>query len=159
MMEGKMIDATRQLLGEEQILDKSWEEIEAVFNDAWDRMVEELEGKVAWNKLSKNEQALKHAAMTKKTFISLGEDKYSALSEDEKRKLDFSIWVGCGCHKNMNSVLDGNAGMMAWWDKNDVTSPIILANKDNAAILNDVTSTDDLTPVEQQALTKHLGMV
>jgi len=45
VMEGKMIDATRQLLGEEQILDKSWEEIETVFDDAWERMVEELEEK------------------------------------------------------------------------------------------------------------------
>jgi len=66
VMEGKMIDATRQLLGEEQILDKSWEEIETVFDDAWERMVEELGGKAVWDKLSKNEQALKHAAMTKR---------------------------------------------------------------------------------------------
>src|SRR6202050_143178 len=87
-------------------------------------------------------------------MISLGEDKYSELSEEQKKDLDFFIWVGCGCHKNLNSVSGGNAGMVAWWDENDVTGPILLANKDNAGILKDVTSTDDLTPVEQQAFDK-----
>jgi hypothetical protein len=130
------------------------EEIENLFDDAWDKMVEELGGKAAWGKLSRDEQALQHAIMIKKTLISLGEDKYAALSEEEKKELDFFIWVGCGCHKNLNSVSGGNAGMIAWWDEKNITGPILLANKDNTAILKDVTPTDDLTPVEQQAFEK-----
>ena len=95
VMEGKMIDATRQLLGEEQVLDKSWEEIENLFDDAWDKMVSKLGGIAAWDKLSRDEQALQHAIMIKKTLISLGEEKYAGLPEEDKKELDFFIWVGC----------------------------------------------------------------
>jgi hypothetical protein len=42
--------------------------------------------------------------------------------------------------------------MMAWWTDNDVTPPILLANRDNAAVLKNVESLDDLTPGEQHAL-------
>ena len=42
--------------------------------------------------------------------------------------------------------------MMAWWAENGVTLPILLANRDNAAVLNNLDSLDDLTPVEQHAL-------
>jgi len=42
--------------------------------------------------------------------------------------------------------------MMAWWAENDVTPPILLANRDNAAVLNNLDSLDDLTPAEQHAL-------
>ena len=41
--------------------------------------------------------------------------------------------------------------MMAWWTENGVT-PILLANHDNAAVLNNLDSLDDLTPAEQHAL-------
>ena len=54
------------------------------------------------------------------TLISLGEEKYAELSGEEQKELDFFIWVGCGCHKNLNSVSGGNAGMMSWWDENYV---------------------------------------
>ena len=42
--------------------------------------------------------------------------------------------------------------MMTWWTENDVTPPILLANRDNAAVLNNLDSLDDLTPAEQHAL-------
>jgi len=102
----------------------------------------------------KNEQALQHAIVTKTVLISLGEDKYNELSEEEKRELDFFIWVGCGCHKNLNSVSGGNSAMMAWWAENDVTGPILLANRDNAIVLKNIRSGDDITPAEQHALEK-----
>jgi hypothetical protein len=49
-------------------------------------------------------------------------------------------------------VSGGNTPMMAWWAENDVTPPILLANRDNAAVLNNLDSLDDLTPAEQHAL-------
>jgi hypothetical protein len=90
--------------------------------------------------------------MLKQTSILLGEDKYAEMSEEEQHDLDFFVWTGCGCHKNLNSVSGGNAPMMAWWAENGVTPPILLANRDNAAVLNNLDSPDDLTPAEQHAL-------
>jgi len=82
----------------------------------------------------------------------VGETEYGTLSEEEQRSLDFFIWVGCGCHKDLNTVKGGNVAMMAWWLENDIEGPILLANKDNAAVLQRIQSEADVTPIEQRAI-------
>ena len=151
-MKSKVLDAVRELLGEKEVLEKSWEEMDDLFNKARDDMIDRVGGQDAWEALSEADQALQHAIMLKQTLISLGEDKYAEMSEEEQRDLDFFVWTGCGCHKNLNSVSGGNTPMMTWWTENDVTPPILLANRDNAAVLNNLDSLDDLTPAEQHAL-------
>ena len=151
-MKSKVLDAVRELLGEKEVLEKSWEEMDDLFNKAHDDMIDRVGGQDAWEALSEADQALQHAIMLKQTLISLGEDKYAEMSEEEGRDLDFFVWTGCGCHKNLNSVSGGNTPMMTWWTENDVTPPILLANRDNAAVLNNLDSLDDLTPPEQHAL-------
>jgi hypothetical protein len=42
--------------------------------------------------------------------------------------------------------------MMAWWDENGIPGPILLANKDNAAVLQHISDSSDPTSVEQRAL-------
>jgi hypothetical protein len=42
--------------------------------------------------------------------------------------------------------------MMTWWEENDVPGPILLANRDNAAVLKHVSATDAIVPAEQHAL-------
>jgi len=43
--------------------------------------------------------------------------------------------------------------MMVWWAEHSVTAPILLANKDNTAVLaNKAATSDSLTPIEQRAL-------
>ena len=152
IMKNKVLDAVRELLGEKEILEKSWEEMDDLFDKARDDMIDRVGGQDAWEALSEADQALQHAIMLKQTLISLGEDKYAEMSEEEQHDLDFFVWTGCGCHKNLNSVSGGNTPMMAWWAENDVTPPILLANRDNAAVLNNLDSLDDLTPAEQHAL-------
>jgi hypothetical protein len=70
------------------------------------------------------------------------------LSEDERKKAETFIWVGCAMHKDLNCVKGGNAKMMEWWDENDVTGPILLANKDNAAVLEQA---EECTTIKQRA--------
>lgn len=38
-------------------------------------------------------------------------------------------------HKELNSVKGSNMAMMAWWRKNSISAPTLLANKDNDAML------------------------
>jgi len=160
IMKNKMIDANRELLSEEEVLLRPWDELEALFDEAWNAMIAEAGGQDAWDALSKSDQTLRHASMTKRTLISLGDDKYAELSDKEKHDLDFFVWVGCGCHKCTNSVSGGNLAMMTWWEENDVPGPILLANRDNSAVLRNVGATDDITPAEQHALetTTHGGV-
>ena len=147
-----MVDAVRKLLGETEVLEKSWEEIDVLFDKARDDMIDRAGGQDAWEALSEADKALQQAIMMKQTLILLGEDKYAEMSEEEWHDLDFFVWTGCGCHKNLNSVSGGNTSMMAWWAENNITPPILLANRDNAAVLNNLDSLDNLTPAEQHAL-------
>jgi hypothetical protein len=54
-------------------------------------------------------------------------------------------------HRDLNCVKGGNAEMTTWWDENNVTGPILLANKDNAAVLKQADDSDDFTSAEQRA--------
>ena len=128
------------------------EEIDVLFDKARDDMIDRAGGQDAWEALSEADKALQQAIMMKQTLILLGEDKYAEMSEEERCDLDFFVWTGCGCHKNLNSVSGGNTSMMAWWAENNIAPPILLGNRDNAAVLNNLDSLDDLTPAEQHAL-------
>ena len=42
--------------------------------------------------------------------------------------------------------------MMAWWSENDVEGPVLLANKDNSAVLQNIQSEANATLIEQRAI-------
>ena len=121
-------DARLQILGEDEVLDQPDAQTDPAFEKAQAEMIESVGGPSAWDALPHGEKALKSAMIIKNALISLGESAYAVLSEEDKRLLDFYIWVGCGCHKDANSVRGGNSFMIEWWDKNGVAGPILLAN-------------------------------
>jgi hypothetical protein len=59
-----------------------------LFDEAWDEMIMEVGGQDMWDALPKCDKALQHAMMTIRTLISLGEDKYAELPDEEKRDDD-----------------------------------------------------------------------
>jgi len=146
------IAAVQELLGEKALAEKPTDEEEAIFAKARSEMIEKAGGLEAWNELSDSEHADLTEDMMKEIIVNLGEEEYASVSEEEQRALDFFIWVGCGCHKDLNTVKGGNAGMMAWWSKNDVEGPVLLANKDNAAVLQNICSEENATRIEQRAI-------
>ena len=88
-MKSKVVDAVHELLGEKEVLEKSWEDIDALFNKACADMIDGVGGQDAWEALSAGDQALQHTIMMKQTLILLGEDKYAEMSEEEQCDLDF----------------------------------------------------------------------
>ena len=72
------------------------------------------------------------------------------LSDAEKKTLKLFIWAGCGCHKDLNTVKAGHSEMAVWWDENGVTPPILLANRDNAAVLKEVSNDQDVVTPGQE---------
>ena len=143
-------DAVQQILGEKDMLDKSPEEADAELEKFRAKMIEDTGGIAAWNALDKNEQAIHIASMIKDAVKSIGESLFSDLSEEEQWELEFFIWAGCGCHKDMNSVLGGDTAMRAWWAKTNTPGPILLANRDNVVTLNNIQ-----TPLENDAAIEH----
>ena len=89
--------------------------------------------------------------MMSAVVIKLGCEVYSQLEPEERHQVDFFIWVGCAMHKDLNCIKGGNVEMMSWWGKNGVPGPILLANKNNATVLEQAEDEDDFTVAEQIA--------
>lgn len=73
--------------------------------------------------------------MNEKILIDLGKDAYAMLSPTEQQTLKLFIWAGCGCHKDLNTVQIGYSAIISWWTQNGLEPPVLLANRDNAAVL------------------------
>ena len=151
-MEEKKKAAVRELLGEDTILDDLSQKTDLAFQTGHAEMIEKAGGLEIWNALPQPDQALQTASMIREVTISLGEDAYAQLSADEQHDLDFFVWVGCGCHKEGNSVKGGAQAMAAWWEEAGIKGPILLANRDNKAVLKNINPDSDvLTPPEEHA--------
>jgi hypothetical protein len=154
-MKAKKMDAIHQTLGEKEILDRSTKELLPRFLEANDQMIKNAGGKDKWNSLSENEKSEQNATMLEQLVIKLGKEAFELLSDSEKHIMKLFIWAGCGCHKDLNTVRGGYIAVTKWWLENNVEPPILLANRDNAAILDGVTSEGGVeTAVQAQAFEK-----
>jgi hypothetical protein len=98
-----------------------------------DQKIADAGGLAAWNALPPDEQVVRNAEAHKRVCLHLGENAFQALSEAEKREVEFLLWAGCCMHKEMNSVKGGNTAMMAYWEEEGLQGPVKLMNRDNAA--------------------------
>jgi hypothetical protein len=106
---------------------------------AWNaKKIVEAGGKEAWDALSPAEQTECDVKMMDNIVTLLGREAYNALEPADRRILDLFIWGGCCMHKDLNSFKGGNDEMMLEWKRLGVLGPILLANKDNAALLRNL---------------------
>ncbi|KAJ7845342.1 hypothetical protein B0H13DRAFT_2363702 [Mycena leptocephala] len=110
----------------------------ALFERVECEKIAEAGGIEAWDLLSSAEQAERDAKLMQEIVTALGKDAYNALSPEDRRAVDLFIWGGCCMHKDLNSFKGGNTEMMLEWAKLGVPGPILLANKQNAAILRNL---------------------
>jgi hypothetical protein len=94
-------------------------------------------GVEAWNVLSPAEQTARDVKMDDIMAV-LGREAYNMLDPVDRRILDLFIWGGCCMHKDLNSFKGGNTKMMLEWKHLVLPGPILLANKDNAALLQNL---------------------
>ncbi|TEB22546.1 glutamic acid-rich protein [Coprinellus micaceus] len=138
-------DAVHQVLGEKKFLDMDDDELLAHFIKAREKMVKAVGGEEAWGNLAETEQAERKAEMFHSIIMELGKESLELMSDDEKRILKLFIWAGCGCHKELDTVRGGYAAMVQYYSEHGhIPRPILLANRDNAAVLEGVTSEDDV---------------
>jgi hypothetical protein len=146
--------AVFQQLGKEELLNSDNQELLPRFWAGYKEVVKKLGGQEKWRSISSDKQKAHLAKMSEDVIIKLGKDVYDIMTPPEKRCLTYFVWAGCGCHKDLNTVRGGYAAMAAWWinQKSDVTPPILLANKDNAAVIADITPNQDgVTPAQERA--------
>ncbi|KAJ7740117.1 hypothetical protein B0H16DRAFT_1378659, partial [Mycena metata] len=131
-------DGAIQDLGEDALSGKSYMEL-VEYLGAWNaRKIVEVGGVEGWNALSPAEQTARDVKMMSDIVTALGREAYDALNPADRRMIDLFVWGGCCMHKDLNSFKGGNTEMMLEWRKLGIAGPILLANKDNAALLQNL---------------------
>jgi hypothetical protein len=145
-------------LGNQEWATKSTQEIRHILWDSHQGMIQKVGGSPKWNKCSHEEQQVHILTALPAVLMSAGESLYAELPKSEKRELDLFIFVGCGMHKALNGFHGGVVAMAKVWDRLGVSGPVLLLNKDNATILQDITnSTEVSTSAEEHALEVSTG--
>ncbi|KAI0040499.1 hypothetical protein FA95DRAFT_1585006 [Auriscalpium vulgare] len=101
---------------------------------AIDAKITSLGGPAAWDALSAAEREAVHNDVHRDMRRTIGEAAFNALPADEKRRIDLIVWAGCAMHKELNSVKGGNTAMKAYWTTVEDEGPVLLMNRDNAAV-------------------------
>jgi hypothetical protein len=104
-------------------------------------------GQEAWDAMSADQQAGADAVLVQK----LGQQIFDALPPEEQRKLTRFTRTGCCMHKDLNCVKGGAKAMGDMWHRQKKVGPVLLANKDNAAVLAGRRSSSALTAAEKRA--------
>jgi len=102
-------------------------------------MIRKAGGANKWNKLSDITKPERKAKMIEEAVAELGKEEFNNLSDEEKHLFWLFIWVGCGCHKDLNTIQGGYLAMAAWWIENELEEecPVLLANCDNDPVVQE----------------------
>ncbi|KAF8805877.1 hypothetical protein BYT27DRAFT_7257802 [Phlegmacium glaucopus] len=115
------LDVILQRLGEEALFNMSVTGVVALLLPLKAKQVENVGGYNVWNEL--------------KIIREVGRQVLAGLSEKDQQQLTLFIRTGCCMHKELNTVKGGDKVMQSFWKEENKTPPILLANKDNAAVL------------------------
>ncbi|KAL5532968.1 hypothetical protein ACEPAF_4742 [Sanghuangporus sanghuang] len=91
-------------------------------------------GESEWNLLSEEEKKKSNLSVMEKVTKRLAEVAFQSLPEEKQWQIMMFTWSGCGMHKDLNTVKEGNLAMREEWKRHRI-APILLANRDNAAVL------------------------
>lgn len=122
-------------LGNDAVHNFTEEEMVNLVADELQRCYKVAGSRENWMGLSEDDQAtiLADARATSKS--SIGSAAFGTLSPEDQRNIRLCIWSGCAAHKIMNLFKAGCKKMNEMWGLNGLTSPILLPNKDNDAVL------------------------
>ncbi|KAL5486283.1 hypothetical protein ACEPAI_7329 [Sanghuangporus weigelae] len=137
-------ELTMRGLSAHYLCSRSEEERETLIASARASHISQMGGFEAWEMLSDEDRIQKDAEIFDRLCESLSDEAYEQLSEAEKRRLDLWVWAGCAMHKDLNAVKGGDSAMRAKWKEiKDSPGPVLLANKDNDAVLEAEDHDDD----------------
>jgi len=142
---------TERSLGEERLIEMSIPDMLKLLSQANIQKIADAGGQLKWAALSEAERLQADAEMMSAVVLKLGHDAYANLPNEEKQKFDLFVRTGCAMHKDLNCFKGGSAAMADWWSENSVAGPILLANKDNAAVLEQADDAEEYGAVEQRA--------
>jgi len=147
-------DVAMEALGAKEMTEMQTNEFNNILSKQRADLINNCGGEAAWDALTEGEQTEKLTELLQEISIEIGERAWVDLSPEQQDEMLEFFWVGCGMHKDLNGVKGGNVSMMKWWLETGTPGPILLANKDNAAVINAIADDDaeELTPAEQRAI-------
>ncbi|KAL5485934.1 hypothetical protein ACEPAI_6977 [Sanghuangporus weigelae] len=129
-------ELTMRGLGVQYLCSKSDEEREMLIASARASHISQTGSLDACEMLSEDERIQKDAEIFEMLCKSLSDEAFKQLSETEKRRLNMWVWARCGMHKDLNAVKGGDSAMQEKWKEiKDSPGPVLLVNRDNAAVL------------------------
>lgn len=158
----KLLEETKQFflkqtLGKNRLLGMNSSQFLELLIKVNNKVVRKVGGETKWNNFSEVEKLSAEAECLSEAVLEIGAEVYSQLDEKERERVDLFVWTGCAMHKDLNCVKGGDAAMRAWWEENNTTGPILLANKDNAAVLQHAENIEEPTAIEQRAFDSSSG--
>ncbi|KAI5900009.1 uncharacterized protein SCHCODRAFT_02485539 [Schizophyllum commune H4-8] len=147
------LEMTKVLLGYDKLRQMSPESAFCIIIPHARAMLLDVGGQDAWEALSDAVRAEKESVFMRSAAEEVGEQVYEGLDGGEKKKLSLFLFSGCCMHKELNSVKGGDTRMRAYYSGHpEIVPPVLLVNKDNAAVLAGVKDGEQLTPAELRAL-------
>jgi hypothetical protein len=141
------LETILQRLGEEAIFHMDVGRVVASLISLKLEQIKDHGGQEAWDALSTDQRASADAQLVRK----LGQQIFDALPSEEQRKLTRFTRTGCCMHKDLNCVKGGAKAMGEMWQKLKKSGPVLLANKDNAAVLASRQEASAPTAAEKRA--------
>lgn len=142
------LEVVFQRLGEEAIFNMGATRVVSFLLPMKAKQVEEMGGYDVWTSLTDEEKTKADGRIIR----SVGRQVFEELSMNDKASFMLFIRTGCCMHKDLNTVKGGNKAMQESWKKSNLTPPILLANKDNTAILERASTSLDPSPAEKRAV-------
>ena len=134
-------------LGEEALLNMGVNNLVTFLLPIKMAQLEKLGGYGAWEALST--EAKESADM--EVVQEVGKRVFDGLPESERKRLSCFIRTGCCMHKDLNTVKAGDREMQESWAAANKRPPMLLANKDNSAVLDMCADPLNPTPAEKRA--------
>ncbi|KAJ3845161.1 hypothetical protein F5878DRAFT_571952 [Lentinula raphanica] len=126
----------RETRGERTIQGLSDNEYACLVFQGSQLLIQNSGGPASWERLTLEERTCRIANMKKQLVRDIGEVEFQKLSASEQSEIDLFLWAGCCMHKEMNAFKGGCIGLDDFWDEHtELTSPIPLPNRDNAATI------------------------
>lgn len=134
-------------LGEEALLHMEVQRVVEILLLLKAKKIEEAGGLECWEQLSDEEKLAANMSIIR----SVGKKVFKNLPSEDSRKLSQFIRTGCCMHKDLNTVKGGDKAMQDWWESAGKKRPLLLANRNNAAVLANCMDTTNMTAAEKQA--------
>lgn len=137
-------EVSMESLGRKHLKVMSSSELHEILDKARKDTIDKLGGLPVWNSLSSEMQRVHTDRYTSEVACQLGTLAYEGMTEAERTEFELFVWTGCCMHKLLNSVKGAMSEICSskFYLVRGLSGPLMLPNRDNAAVLSDPSASE-----------------